>query len=114
MAEYARILAYVMQDDILSPVMTVKESFRFAARLRLNLPLEKINSKVEATIVELGLQNCANTMIGNNLIRGVSGGERKRTSIGVELLTNPSLIYLDEPTTGLDSATACNVIATLR
>ena len=53
-------------------------------------------------------------MIGNNLIRGVSGGERKRTSIGVELLTNPSLIYLDEPTTGLDSATACNVITTLR
>ena len=43
---------------------------------------------------------CANSKIGNNLIRGISGGEKKRTSIGVELLTNPSLIFLDEPTTG--------------
>jgi len=48
----------------------------------------------------LGLQECQNTKIGNSLIRGVSGGERKRTSIGVELLTNPSMIFLDEPTTG--------------
>ena len=51
---------------------------------------------------DLGLKECANTKIGNNLIRGVSGGERKRTSIGVELLTNPSMIFLDEPTTGFD------------
>lgn len=49
----------------------------------------------------LNLENACNTYIGNNLIRGISGGERKRTSIGVELLTNPSLIFLDEPTTGL-------------
>jgi len=44
--------------------------------------------------------------VGGSIIRGISGGERKRTSIGVELLTNPSLIFLDEPTTGLDSSTA--------
>jgi len=48
------------------------------------------------------------------LIRGVSGGERKRTSIGVELLTNPSIIFLDEPTTGLDSATSFHVINILK
>lgn len=56
--------------------------------------------KVESLLKDLGLEECANTMIGDALIRGLSGGERKRTSIGVELLTNPSLIFLDEPTTG--------------
>lgn len=61
---------------------------------------------MESLIQELGLTKCCNTRIGNNMIRGVSGGERKRASIGVELLTNPSLIFLDEPTTGLDSSTA--------
>lgn len=47
-------------------------------------------------------------------MKGISGGERKRTSIGVELITNPSLIFLDEPTTGLDSFTATQVMRTLR
>ena len=64
----------------------------------------KINQKfkVEALLKDLGLIECANTVVGNQLIRGISGGERKRTSIGVELLTNPSLIFLDEPTTGFN------------
>lgn len=48
------------------------------------------------------------------MLRGISGGERKRTSIGVELLTNPSIIFLDEPTTGLDSSTAFNVMDLLK
>lgn len=77
----------------------------------------------------LNLESACNTYIGNNLIRGISGGERKRTSIGVELLTNPSLIFLDEPTTGfeilffkkynslikgLDSETALHVVEILK
>jgi ABC-type multidrug transport system ATPase subunit len=60
------------------------------------------------------LERCADTIIGNNLIKGISGGERKRTSIGVELLSNPSLLFLDEPTTGLDSSTALQVIENLK
>ena len=51
-------------------------------------------------LAELGLSACADTLIGNSLIRGVSGGERKRAAIGVELIPNPSIIFLDEPTTG--------------
>ena len=59
-----------------------------------------ILNKVDSLLKDLGLQECADSTIGNTLMRGISGGERKRTSIGVELLTNPSLIFLDEPTTG--------------
>lgn len=60
------------------------------------------------------LTKCANTKIGGPLVKGVSGGERKRTSIGVELITDPNLIFLDEPTTGLDSFTATSVMETLK
>ena len=67
---------------------------------------ERINNLIRC----LGLEKCKNTRVGNNFIRGISGGERKRTSIGVELLINPSIIFLDEPTTGLDSSTALQVI----
>lgn len=63
---------------------------------------------------QLKLTKCANTKIGGPLVKGVSGGERKRTSIGVELITNPTLIFLDEPTTGLDSYTSEQVMDILR
>lgn len=95
-----------MQDDILLATFTPREAFHFSADLRLRLPAKEKKDRVEQVIAQLGLTKCADTYIGNNLIRGVSGGERKRTSIGVELLTNPALIFLDEPTTGLDSSTA--------
>lgn len=65
-------------------------------------------------IDDLGLGNCADTWIGGEFFKGISGGERKRTSIGVELITNPSVIFLDEPTTGLDSETALNCISVLK
>ena len=70
--------------------------------------------RVDEIINELKLTKCQNTKIGGPLVKGVSGGERKRTSIGVELITDPNLIFLDEPTTGLDSFTATSVIESLR
>jgi len=61
----------------------------------------------------LNLMRCMNTRIGDNLVRGVSGGERKRTSIAVELITDPKIVFLDEPTTGLDSYNAFEVVTLL-
>lgn len=93
--------------------MTVRECLEFAARLKLPGTEEEKMGRVNFLIQTLKLTKCQNTRIGGPLVKGVSGGERKRTSIGVELITDPSLIFLDEPTTGLDSFTATSVMETL-
>uniref|UniRef100_A0A8C1N416 ABC transporter domain-containing protein n=1 Tax=Cyprinus carpio TaxID=7962 RepID=A0A8C1N416_CYPCA len=108
--------AYVVQDDILMGTLTVRENLLFSGNLRL--PRKQCSTadkekKVESIIQELGLEDCADTKIGTEFIRGVSGGERKRCSIGMELITSPTLLFLDEPTTGLDSNTANSIIALL-
>lgn len=94
--------------------MTVRECLTFAALLKLKGTLEEKTERVEEVIKDLRLTKCQNTKIGGALVKGISGGERKRTSIGVELITDPQLIFLDEPTTGLDSHTAASVMETLR
>jgi ABC-type multidrug transport system ATPase subunit len=86
--------------------MTVRECLIFSAKLKLNIPEKEQMKRVDGIIEDLRLQKCENVFIGGPMLKGISGGERKRTSIGVELITNPSLIFLDEPTTGLDSYTA--------
>ncbi|XP_063738811.1 broad substrate specificity ATP-binding cassette transporter ABCG2b isoform X2 [Eleginops maclovinus] len=105
--------AYVVQDDILMGTLSVRENLLFSANLRLN-PRDHStadkNRRVDAIIQDLGLTDCAGTKIGTEFLRGVSGGERKRCSIGMELITLPSLLFLDEPTTGLDSNTANCII----
>ena len=93
--------------------MTVRECLLFAARLKLPGTEQEKIARVDELILDLKLKKCRNSFIGGPLLKGVSGGERKRTSIGVELVTNPSLIFLDEPTTGLDSYTATQVMKML-
>jgi ABC-type multidrug transport system ATPase subunit len=94
--------------------MSVRECLEFAAKLKLSGTLPEKLKRVTDIITELRLQKCQHTKIGGHMIKGVSGGERKRTSIGVELITDPMLIFLDEPTTGLDSFTAMSVVETMR
>ncbi|KMS94667.1 hypothetical protein BVRB_016460 [Beta vulgaris subsp. vulgaris] len=111
-----RKIGFVTQDDVLYPHLTVLETLTYTALLRLPKKLtkqDKIN-QVGMVINELGLTRCQNTMIGGTIFRGVSGGERKRVSIGQEMLVNPSLLLLDEPTSGLDSTTAQRIMATLK
>lgn len=96
--------AYVSQDDNLIGTLTVRETISYSAGLRLpdEKPVSEKHALVESTIVEMGLQDCANTVIGNWHLRGISGGEKKRLSIALEILMRPKLLFLDEPTTGLD------------
>ncbi|KAL3724977.1 hypothetical protein ACJRO7_030053 [Eucalyptus globulus] len=108
--------AYVTQDDNLIGTLTVRETISYSARLRLpdHMAQSEKLALVESTIIEMGLQDCADTVIGNWHLRGISGGEKRRVSIALEILMRPRLLFLDEPTSGLDSASAFFVTQTLR
>ncbi|GLT70056.1 hypothetical protein SLA2020_421570 [Shorea laevis] len=110
------ISAYVMQDDLLFPMLTVEETLMFAAEFRLPRTLSKSKKKmrVQALIDQLGLRNAAKTVIGDEGHRGVSGGERRRVSIGIDIIHDPIILFLDEPTSGLDSTSAFMVVKVLR
>ncbi|QQK40979.1 ABC efflux transporter, putative [Penicillium digitatum] len=108
--------AYVVQEDVLIPTLTVRETLRYSADLRLpppTTPAERCTI-VEQVLLELGLKECADTRIGTTAHKGCSGGEKRRTSIGVQLLANPSVLFCDEPTTGLDATSAFQIIRTLK
>ncbi|KAL6839469.1 hypothetical protein ACP4OV_030739 [Aristida adscensionis] len=111
-----RRIGFVTQDDVLFPQLTVEETLVFAAFLRLPACMSKQQKRdrVDAIIAELNLERCRHTKIGGAFVRGVSGGERKRTSIGYEILVDPSLLLLDEPTSGLDSTSASKLILVLQ
>lgn len=110
-----KTIAHVRQDDRLLPHLTVRETLAFVAKLRLPTHFTKAqrDKRVDDVIAELRLRQCANTRVGNDYVRGVSGGERRRVSIAVQLLWNPGILILDEPTSGLDSFTAHNLVITL-
>lgn len=107
--------AYVLQTDIHEPNLTARETLRFAGDLRLaGMPKVELNNFVEQIILELGLKECADTRVGDTSHRGLSGGEKRRLSMGIQLLSNPSLLFLDEPTTGLDANSAYMVVKTCK
>eukprot|EP00754_Rhynchopus_humris_P031833 Rhum_TRINITY_DN15360_c1_g1::Rhum_TRINITY_DN15360_c1_g1_i1::g.154518::m.154518 len=112
---YRQQLAYVMQSDALFATQTPREALNFTANLRL--PHESVEERtaiVERAITALGLEKCADTYIGSEMVAGLSGGEKKRTAVAVELISSPSLIFLDEPTSGLDSHSAFELVKILR
>lgn len=87
----------------------------YVAKLRYKVnDSQTLNAKVQSLLEELGLQSCADTRVGGISFRGISGGERKRLSIAIELVGNPSVLFLDEPTTGLDSCNAYYIVKTLK
>ncbi|KAL8099593.1 hypothetical protein AgCh_032015 [Apium graveolens] len=110
------VVAYVTQEDVLLGTLTVRETITYSAHLRLppTMTKEEVNGVIEGTILELGLEDCADTLIGNWQLRGVSGGEKKRVSIALEILVRPQILFLDEPTSGLDSASAFFVVQALK
>jgi ATP-binding cassette, subfamily G (WHITE), eye pigment precursor transporter len=104
----------VAQQDVLFATQTPREAFTFACTLKSPfLNKQQINERVEHTIKVLRLEKICDNLIGNALIQGLSGGEKKRVSIGNELIAEPAVLILDEPTSGLDSFNAQHLVEVL-
>ncbi|KAI8905546.1 hypothetical protein EDD86DRAFT_277572 [Gorgonomyces haynaldii] len=116
LSKYSKLIGYVPQEDIMLRELTVRDILMHSARMRLPRDWEyrKVKAKVLEIISFLGLSHVAQTVIGDEETRGISGGQRKRVNIGMELVAEPSVLFLDEPTSGLDSSTSYEVCANLR
>ncbi|KAG0330586.1 hypothetical protein BG000_011675 [Podila horticola] len=115
LSEIRRAVGYVDQEDTLPPTQTVYEAVLFSAMMRLPeaMPIYRVHERVAEVIEMLGLTHCSNRRIGNVTTRGISGGEKRRVSIALELITRPPILILDEPTSGLDSYSAHMVVEQL-
>ncbi|KAM3606139.1 uncharacterized protein V6R79_011396 [Siganus canaliculatus] len=112
--QYQDCFSYVLQSDNLLSYLTVEETLTYTAQLALrNRSAVTIKKKVSAVMAELSLTHVAHSVIGGRIFPGISGGERRRVSIAGQLLQDPRVILLDEPTTGLDSMTANQIVVLL-
>eukprot|EP01035_Chromulina_nebulosa_P016809 gene16809-22292_t len=111
---FRRESGYVKQSDALFPFLTVKETVRFASYLRIpNKTRAEKNEIADNTIKLLHLDDCEDTIVGDEQNKGISGGQKRRVSIAVDIIHQPKAIFLDEPTSGLDSSTAYSVVNSL-
>lgn len=111
LSKYKHLIGFVSQDDTISEHVSVIDNILTHGILR---GIPDFRKKARKVIKDLGLVKCKNNKIGETGNRGVSGGERKRTCIGVELMSNPKILFLDEPTTGIDAHNALEVMKILK
>lgn len=114
--KYKKIIGYVPQDDIVLPELTVRENILHSARIRLpsNWGESQIQKHVDTLISCLQLAHVKDSLVGSAAKPVISGGQRKRVSIGIELAAAPMALFLDEPTSGLDATSASSIMMTLK
>ena len=109
------LIGYVPQDDLLMEDLTVFQNLYFNAHLIFgNLPKEEIKSKVLDTLSSLGLSETKDLKVGSSLDKTISGGQRKRLNIALELIREPAILFVDEPTSGLSSRDSENIMDLLK
>jgi ABC-type multidrug transport system ATPase subunit len=107
-------MSYVPQDDIVHAQLTVREALYFTAKLRTDLTDPEIEQRIDAVLASLEIQDKKNSIIGSPERKVLSGGQRKRVNIAMELIAEAPVIFLDEPTSGLSSYDAENVVQVLK
>ncbi|KAL8777995.1 MAG: hypothetical protein Q9203_002250, partial [Teloschistes exilis] len=114
--KYKKIIGYVPQDDIVLPELTVRENILHSARIRLpsSWTDSQIQRHVDILISCLQLAHVKDSLVGSAATPVISGGQRKRVSIGIELAAAPMALFLDEPTSGLDATSASAIMMTLK
>jgi len=109
------IVGFIPQDDLLIEDLTVFENLYYSARLCFgHYSKEKISELVERVLLSLGLSEIRNLKVGSPLQKTISGGQRKRLNIGLELLREPTILFVDEPTSGLSSRDSENIMDLLK
>ncbi len=109
------VVGYIPQDDLLMEDLTVFQNLYYAARLCFGQhEKEHIVEIVEKVILQLGLSEIRNLRVGSPLQKTISGGQRKRVNIGLELLREPTILFVDEPTSGLSSRDSENIMDLLK
>ncbi|KJA13638.1 hypothetical protein HYPSUDRAFT_72940 [Hypholoma sublateritium FD-334 SS-4] len=112
--EMHKISSFVEQEDALLGSLTVRESISYALRLHLPLlPKLQVQERVSRVIRSLGLQSCADQIIGTPISRGISGGQKRRVTAACAMVTFPRILFLDEVTSGLDSTSAREVMSAI-
>jgi len=115
--DFERITGYVEQMDVFNPLLTVREALRFSAKMRqeASVPIEEKYAYVESVLQMMEMQDLGDAIIGDLASgTGISVEERKRLTIGMELVAKPHILFLDEPTSGLDSQSSYNIIKFIR
>lgn len=113
---FRKVSSYVEQEDALIGSLTVRETVDFSARLSLagHVSRKERDARIDELLRAFGLTDQARILIGTPLRKGISGGQKRRTSVAAQLITDPKILFLDEPTSGLDSAASFEIMSHLK